>query len=79
MVIINGQQFTDEQFAAMQEEQARKIEEQYNQFCSLVKCGYAIIPEMNIVICGLDGKQINPFITCKGCVSYNEKIFEIIE
>lgn len=72
MVIINGQQFTNEEFEQLKEEQ-------YKEFCDNVKCGYAIIPETNVAICGLDSTRIDPFVQCKNCVSYKEKVFEVIE
>ena len=75
MINFNGRTFTEEEFEEFVYQQQLQKFQQYEDFRNSIKCGYAVIQDINYAFCGLDRKALN----CENCASYKEKIFEIIE
>lgn len=79
---INGVDVNPEEFEKMQEEQARMIQQQYENLRQKFDCNNAVIvgsPGGFLVICSLDRKNIKNVSFCKSCMAYNNKVYIAVE
>lgn len=81
MIIINGQQYSEEDFAKLQDEIINKRIQEFQELLKQYNCGYSIIVDDGhdfIKLCGLDRNEITLNI-CRNCASYNNHNYHIIE
>lgn len=79
MIIVNGQQMSEEEFARLQEEVEQKKIDLWNRYRQFFNCNNAIVvPAGHVygVVCSLDRTliskgELNKSI-CEGCKAFND-------